>query len=66
MKTVILATCAGLALLTGCNTMEGFGEDMRTAGSSLEKAASENNPQNQTQQPRRDEQYNNGGYNNGY
>jgi predicted small secreted protein len=36
----ILAVCAGAAL-AGCNTAEGLGEDVETAGEALEEEAEE-------------------------
>ena len=41
MKTLITAL-ATLLLLAGCNTMEGLGKDIKTAGDSLEHAAKKN------------------------
>jgi len=44
MKTLItaLAALAALFLLAGCNTMEGLGKDIKTAGDSIENAAKKN------------------------
>lgn len=41
MNRIILAMTALLltAVVTGCNTMQGFGEDMKSAGQSIQKAA---------------------------
>lgn len=42
MKTtliLILATLLGMSTLTGCNTVEGFGKDLKKAGGELEEAA---------------------------
>jgi entericidin A len=42
MKTtliLILATLLGMSALTGCNTVEGFGKDLKKAGGELEEAA---------------------------
>ena len=45
MKTLILKFALIFSLLamttgiTGCNTMEGFGEDMKTLGEKIEKKA---------------------------
>ena len=41
MKSLITALAA-LLLLAGCNTMEGLGKDIKTAGDSLENAAKKN------------------------
>jgi len=40
MKTVflIVLSCAAIAMLTGCNTMRGFGEDISALGRSLSNA----------------------------
>ena len=38
LGTMSLAACAVL-VLTACNTMEGFGQDMKNAGQSIENAA---------------------------
>lgn len=38
---VLLSFCFGLAL-TGCNTMEGVGEDVGAAGNAIEDSAQEN------------------------
>lgn len=42
MKTtliLILASLLGMATLTGCNTMEGFGKDLKKVGGDIERAA---------------------------
>ena len=44
MKTVfkylvLLAAAAGLLVLSGCNTMEGFGKDLQKVGNEIEEAA---------------------------
>ena len=41
MRTLI-TILATLFLLTGCNTMEGLGKDIKTAGDTLENAARKN------------------------
>jgi predicted small secreted protein len=41
MKTLV-TLIASLVLLTACNTMEGLGKDIKTAGDSLENAARKN------------------------
>lgn len=40
MKTLMTLLIAGL-VLTGCNTMEGLGEDIQRAGDALEGAAND-------------------------
>jgi predicted small secreted protein len=35
----ILATVFALAVLSGCNTLEGVGKDVKEAGKAIEKAA---------------------------
>lgn len=43
MKKIIALTfilLLGGGLLTGCNTMEGFGEDVESAGEEIEEEAS--------------------------
>lgn len=37
--TLILAALLSMAALTGCNTVEGFGKDLKKAGGELEEAA---------------------------
>lgn len=39
MLLVIFATLFSLASLTGCNTVEGFGQDVQKAGDKIEDAA---------------------------
>lgn len=42
MKTtliLIFASFLGMATLTGCNTMEGFGKDLKEVGGNIEQAA---------------------------
>ena len=41
MKTMLVIAAMGisLAVLSACNTVEGFGEDLQKAGQSVEKAA---------------------------
>ena len=36
---VIIATLFGLAVLSGCNTVEGFGKDVQKVGDGIEKSA---------------------------
>jgi predicted small secreted protein len=38
----LLTLIATLFLMAGCNTMEGLGKDIKTAGDSLENAAKKN------------------------
>jgi entericidin A len=40
MKPMIVVLIAAALTLAGCNTMEGFGQDMKKAGESIEKAGS--------------------------
>jgi len=44
MNRFILATIALLltVVVTGCNTVQGIGEDMKAAGQSIQKAATPN------------------------
>ena len=42
-KTPLILLLTGLAL-SGCNTVEGFGKDVRHAGGSLEESAQEHKP----------------------
>lgn len=37
--TMILAALLGMFALSGCNTVEGFGKDLKKAGGQLEEAA---------------------------
>lgn len=39
MKKLIVCLLAGLAVLTGCNTVAGVGKDMQRAGEAVEDAA---------------------------
>jgi predicted small secreted protein len=38
---VVLVLATGILALSGCNTMEGFGKDLKTVGSKIEKKAEE-------------------------
>jgi predicted small secreted protein len=40
MKPMIAVLMFAMLGLAGCNTMEGFGQDMKKAGESIEKAGS--------------------------
>jgi predicted small secreted protein len=40
---LVLLSCLGLAV-TGCNTIEGAGKDVKAAGGAVEKAASKSKP----------------------
>ena len=40
MKTMIAVLIAAALTLAGCNTMEGFGQDVQKAGDSIEQAGS--------------------------
>ncbi len=40
MKSMIVVLIAAALTLAGCNTMEGFGQDVQKAGDSIEKAGS--------------------------
>ena len=40
MKPMIAVLIAAALTLAGCNTMEGFGQDVQKAGSSIEKSGS--------------------------
>jgi entericidin A len=40
MKPMIAVLIAAALTLAGCNTMEGFGQDVGKAGESIEKAGS--------------------------
>jgi predicted small secreted protein len=42
MKTTTIGLLAALVLLTGCNTVEGAGRDLESAGSSIKKTANDN------------------------
>ena len=39
MKTSVIALLAALALLAGCNTVKGIGQDVQKAGGAIERAA---------------------------
>ena len=40
LRRIALAACAGLLLgVAGCNTVHGFGEDVRSVGNSISNAA---------------------------
>ena len=39
MKSTLLIVIASLALLVGCNTIEGAGKDLQKAGEKIEDAA---------------------------
>ena len=44
-KLVLLLTAAGIALaVTGCNTIEGAGKDIKAAGGAIEKSAEKTKP----------------------
>ena len=44
-KIVALLSLAGLALaVTGCNTVEGVGKDVKATGNAIEKAADKAKP----------------------
>lgn len=64
MKATILVSAVCLGMLSACNTMEGFGEDLQGAGSSLERSAKENNPKNKDSSGQYQGDYNDSGYNN--
>ena len=40
MKPMIAILIAAALVLAGCNTMEGFGQDVKKAGDAIEKAGS--------------------------
>ena len=40
MKSTIAVLLATAFILAGCNTMEGFGQDVQKAGASIERAGS--------------------------
>ncbi|UOO81118.1 entericidin A/B family lipoprotein [Uruburuella testudinis] len=42
MKKLILITLTAMSLLSACNTVSGFGEDVQKAGSKLEQSADRN------------------------
>jgi predicted small secreted protein len=39
MKTLSLSLLAAMLLLSGCNTVEGAGKDVKATGQAVEKAA---------------------------
>ncbi len=39
MKSMIAVLMAAALTLAGCNTMEGFGQDVQKAGESIEKSS---------------------------
>jgi predicted small secreted protein len=44
-KLVLLLAAAGIALaVTGCNTIEGAGKDIKAAGGAIEKSAEKTKP----------------------
>ena len=40
MKPMLVILIAAMLTIAGCNTMEGFGQDVKKAGSAIEKAGS--------------------------
>jgi len=40
----LLSLCALLATIAGCNTVEGFGQDVQAGGRAIEKAADKSKP----------------------
>jgi entericidin A len=40
MKALVAVVIVSVLTLAGCNTMEGFGQDVKKAGESIEKAGS--------------------------
>lgn len=44
-KVLLMVLIAGLPL-SGCNTVEGIGKDVKGAGESMEEAAQDNKPAN--------------------
>jgi len=46
MKRLIgwLVLCGAVSLFCGCNTVEGFGKDVKAAGGGIEKAAEKTKP----------------------
>tara|TARA_B100001564_G_C20649203_1_gene675978 strand:- start:843 stop:1094 length:252 start_codon:yes stop_codon:yes gene_type:complete len=42
LLTAFASTLLGIGLLSGCNTIEGAGQDMKAAGDKIEDATSEN------------------------
>ncbi|GEM_PF-2233572 len=45
MIALSLFTC--MLILAACNTMEGLGQDIESAGTALKRSADENKPHNQ-------------------
>lgn len=43
-KLIALAFAASFALVAGCNTIEGAGQDVKATGSAVEKAANDAKP----------------------
>lgn len=41
-KVILLSVLLSNLLLTACNTMEGFGQDIQTGGKAIERSAQEN------------------------
>lgn len=39
MKKLIIATVASVFVLTGCNTIKGFGKDIKSAGNAVTNTA---------------------------
>lgn len=39
MKKIVLAAIASMVLLSACNTVSGFGQDVQKAGNKLEQTA---------------------------
>ena len=44
MKTLGLSLLAAMLLLSGCNTVEGAGKDVKAGGAAIEKAADKAKP----------------------
>jgi predicted small secreted protein len=40
-RVVVILLLAGILCLSGCNTMEGFGKDLKKLGGNIEKKADE-------------------------
>jgi len=43
-KIIAIIIASAFALLAGCNTVEGFGQDVKGAGKGIEKAADRAKP----------------------
>ncbi len=43
-KIIAIIIASAFALLAGCNTVEGFGQDVKATGSGIEKAADKAKP----------------------